>query len=283
MINCYLIKSRVPNRDLPLNQSLKNHPHINVIEIEGYYLSEMESKIVVDPFLAKIRILRNLSVGEIGAALAHSHVQALIAESGLGGVVLEDDARIPNIDDFYIACSRFLNLNLERDILNLYDTRAVKLGIYYSKVSNYKNDFINLLGVSSRNVAYALSATSARKIFNTNYPVYCTPDWPFSSNKHAILLNPVVVHGDELTKSTIDEFGVLNRDKMNSIKRKIRLILFIDYFCNYKYFDNFNQYYNVVLKHRVTFYFDMVKFNFQLKLLFFNSFLSRLIFPTRNR
>ena len=283
MINCYLIKSRVPNRGLPLKESLNKHPHINVIEIDGYYLSEMESKIVVDPFWPRIRVLRDLSIGEIGNALVHSQVQRVIADSGLGGVVLEDDARIPDIDKFYTTCSIFLDLNLEREILNLHDTRAVKLLINKSNYSKFQYKSFKLLGVSKRNVGYALSAASAGEIFDKNYPVYCTADWPFSSNNHAILLHPVVQHGDELTKSTIDELGVLNRDKINSITRKVKLILFIDYLSNYRYFDNFAQYYNLVLKHRLTFYLDIIILNFQINFHSFKSLFSRLISPIENK
>jgi hypothetical protein len=283
MINCYLIKSRVPNRYLPLSQCLKTHPDINVIEIDGYYLSESESKNVANTIWSNIRILRDLSVGEIGAALVHSHVQTIIADSGVGGVVLEDDARITDINKFYNACSNFLDFNLELEILNLYDTRAVKLSVSQINDIESQNKFVKLLGVSKLCVAYALSSASAEKLFNSNYPVYCTADWPYSSNKHVILLRPVVEHGDALTKSTIDELGALNRDKFNSIKNKIRIISFFDYFYNYKHFDNLNQYYRIVLKHRITFYLDMLKFKYQFIILIFKSLLSRLISPTYHR
>jgi GR25 family glycosyltransferase involved in LPS biosynthesis len=283
MIDCYIIRSDDANRSLSLIESLKQHSHINIILIDGYYLNEEELALVTDHTWSKIRNFRNLVSGEIGSALSHSFVQTMVAEAGVGGVILEDDARIINIENFYTTCFDFLSAKNPVRILNLCDPRAQNMSTRFHLEKIPKTSSINLIGLSNRNVAYALSSRSARSISEVNFPIYSTPDWPFSSNRHAILIHPVVLHGDNNTISTIDKFDTLKREIRGNILRKIRMVLFYDYLKNYKHFEDITQYYNIVLRHRVNFFADIVLIKIDLfRLLFISRFL-KLIFPNRHK
>jgi len=54
-----------------------------------------------------IYVSRKLALNEIACALAHNRVRDYLASHSLGGVILEDDARIPNLDYFLIQQHRF--------------------------------------------------------------------------------------------------------------------------------------------------------------------------------
>ena len=162
-----------------------------------------ESAINFTQSYSKVFEGRELTCREIGCANSHNIARQIISESSLGGVILEDDARILDIDAFYQISTNFLLKQFGNpSILSLAGFRLDKranLSVLYKDCTC----IFRLLGKSDLAVAYALTQESSEILHNANVPISSVSDWPESRCAYHALIGPVVLHGDENTKSLI--------------------------------------------------------------------------------
>ena len=146
---------------------------------------------------SKIRAVhgRMLSGPEIGCTISHNHARELVSEMDLGGVILEDDARIENVSKFYEICSNFLVRERGRaSLLNLVcdDTR---------NTSRTGRGYRRRLNPSPLAVGYLLTPSAASLLYRVNTPVSYMGDWPPARLRFFTVTEEVVIHGDPDTVS----------------------------------------------------------------------------------
>jgi hypothetical protein len=166
---------------------------------------------------------RELSFPEIGCAFSHNLARGIIANSTVGGVILEDDARIANLDDFYRNSVDFLRRHGgECAVLSL------TFSSWLSRVlPTDNNSTIRLFGTPPLAAANVLTKSAANNLLESNKRINTVADWPYTPNKYYYISTPSVLHGDVESGSVIDPMSSLNRK--NSPKLfKLRRILLLD-------------------------------------------------------
>jgi GR25 family glycosyltransferase involved in LPS biosynthesis len=172
---------------------------------------------------------RKLTPAEIGCADSHNRARDLIKSHADGGVIMEDDARIINIDSFYMMATDFLwSQNLNLSILNLTGFRGIGLETLRNK-SMGKNRYIKLWGRPDLAVSYALTNKAAAELLKSNQPIIDVSDWPDVKCNYFVPLRPPVKHGDTTTSSIIDSTKLSFRVN-ESLYRKLWQLTFIVYF-----------------------------------------------------
>lgn len=212
---------------------------------------------------SKVFECRDLTNREIGCANSHNMARAMISENPLGGIILEDDARIVNSELFYEISTGFLRNHLGKPFV---------LSLTGLRFANRRNESLSssacdvtmtLHGTPDLAVAYALTRASSRILLKANLPIRSVADWPESRCIFKAALIPVVAHGDADTKSTIAVIGPEFR-KGITLKQKIRLLTFH----TFKNSQNvtFQTYFKKVFINRITWHTDYLRYNFMLML-----------------
>jgi GR25 family glycosyltransferase involved in LPS biosynthesis len=172
---------------------------------------------------------RKLTPEEIGCADSHNRARDLIKHYASGGIILEDDARIINIDLFFIMVTEFLSSqNSKSSILNLTGFRNIGLKASKNK-STSNNRYIKLWGSPDLAVSYALTQKAAAELLISNTPIMGVSDWPTTQCSFFTPLVPLVWHGDLKTTSLIDSTkSNFRNDKV--LAKKILKLTFIEFF-----------------------------------------------------
>ena len=256
IFDCYIITSKDVTRKSPLISSLSGDARFKIYEIPGCYPEDLPPLTNIRWDVARVKLRRDISLGEIGISIVHRKIQTLIARTGKLSIVFEDDARIGNVDYLFNVCSEFTKNSKLSCLLNLSDGRANK-GINYD-VEVHHNRSTALCGVSELALAYLITPSGAKELSSANFPIYSTADWPFAKIRHFVLLKPAVSHGDFNTESTVDVNNELNRGVKNSFKERFLILSFIDFFSFRSKFLGIREYTQLILLHRINFYLDII-------------------------
>jgi hypothetical protein len=214
----------------------------------------------------KVLYGKRLSNGEIGCAISHREAQNILANSILGGVILEDDARISDLSKFEEVVWKFLNSEENNcSVLSLlpWNHRVQQLDSI-----NAEHDFYKLLGQTPLNVGYALTRKAALDIAAGNLECAFLPDWPPNRSDFFTTINGVALHGDAETSSVLDLYG---RDKLPR-RYGLRKFLIYPYFESRGFFPTFSQYFKLMILPSITWRIDNARFSVKqkkLKLSFF--------------
>jgi len=196
---------------------------------------------------------RELALNEIACSLAHNRARAYLAVNKFEGVILEDDARIPNLNYFFDAAISFLNSVKVPAVLNFASQKTVE------DFGNALLDSPQLrkqISHSPLTVGYVLNKAGADMLAKTKYRLYMTADWPYSKIEKYVLANPAVAHGDARNVSTIDPENLLKRSTRSwkrSWPNRIRLFSFYWYFRHRRNFGSLKEYITVMLLPRIFF------------------------------
>jgi hypothetical protein len=167
---------------------------------------------------------RKLTPEEIGCADSHNRARKIVKDDGFGGVILEDDARIIDIDSLFQEVNRFLKIKKDTtSVLNLTGFRNL------SKKKVSQISFTRIWTRPDLAVGYALTSLASHYLLNANCPVTHVADWPQSKCKYYISDLRKVIHGDIDTKSLIDNNAIGFRSRPK-IKYKFKNTLFILFF-----------------------------------------------------
>lgn len=251
IIPVVIISSNIKQRFEILYKSLNSDSRFSVILMEGKYLDDNSPLIdeIFDERKSLVLLNRRLSNGEIGCAYSHVLAQEEIFKSFKFGVILEDDARILNIDDFYNVLFDFFVHSSSDSLLNLVSKpRLISNGKRFS-FEEFKIFGINLN--SPLAVGYAIHKNGARDLSLANFPIYSVADWPYAKLKHFYVRDTVVIHGDYLTQSTINSDLWSQRNTRLSFIYKISVLSGFKYLLNQSRFLNYKIFYNLVLRDRV--------------------------------
>jgi GR25 family glycosyltransferase involved in LPS biosynthesis len=216
-----ILKTPEVDRSQVLEESLRKQKYFRVellkstmaktfIDLDSYFIQ-------YEPEEFKLLEGRELKPSEIACANSHNLARDIIANTSLGGIILEDDARLQNLDALYLMVSSFLqNKTGEKAILNLtgFNGRSVS-------ASNC-NKIHKLLGTPDLAVGYALTPYAALELIKFNSPIKHVADWPDSKCRFYVPINPPIKHGDENT------YSIITKDKINfrRTNRKIVIKLF---------------------------------------------------------
>jgi hypothetical protein len=196
-------------------------------------------------------VSRKLALNEIACALAHNRAREYLAVNKFEGVILEDDARIPNVDYFFDSATLFLTSVKVPAVLNFATQRKVE------DFENVPLGFPRLqkqICHSPLNVGYVLNKAGAEMLSKTSYRLYMSADWPYSKIDKYVLANAAVAHGDEKNISTIDPENLLTRSAKiwkKSWPNRIRLFSFYWYLRHRKNFVSLTEYIIVMMVPRI--------------------------------
>lgn len=178
MIDVFIIYSAKRSID-KLVAGLSSISFLNINIIEGVFINSENdlSAEIYDSSRAKLIYGRNLSLGEIGCALAHNICRKKAAKSSNISLILEDDVAIFNLD----ALHSFL-LKLESEIsiqdnivINIAKDSWLDQNLNYQKLNN---SWSTTLGATPLAAAYIVTPRSALALYIKNLPISFLADWP---------------------------------------------------------------------------------------------------------
>jgi GR25 family glycosyltransferase involved in LPS biosynthesis len=242
MIEVILIGNQGSKRCEPLQNLFRGDTRFKVTIIEPVFLNNMNSGLLkslgFDFEKSKAFNLRELSLGEIGCAIAHNNARELLAKNRVGGIVLEDDARIPSLDYLHKTAIYFLSSVKSPSLLNC----SVNLRLdQVEDSSRFDPVFQKRLTPSPLAVGYIVNHSGAEMLNESNFSVNWVADWPYSKIVYFRLLRPAIAHGDNDSGSLIDPQGNLNRSG-NRILRRFLLFSFIHFLRNRRHFKSLKFY-----------------------------------------
>jgi GR25 family glycosyltransferase involved in LPS biosynthesis len=260
-LDVYIIQTPNSDRSFTLIETLRKHPRIRVNIIDATMLkSESDltgEKIPVDRNYFQAIEGRDLTFPEIGCAHSHNLARQHVMNSTFGGVILEDDARISDLEAFYTSTLDFLRSNSNRDLIIVLTGMMKNHNKHKEMKPGDCPRFVRLLGNAPLAVAYALTPQAAGKLFNANSPIRYVADWPVRTSTFGFANPPTVIHGDGLTISSIAPSG--NSFRLGpSLMKKLSLFTFYSYFRNKRFSISLTEYSNWVFKRRVYWYVDNI-------------------------
>ena len=228
-----VIRTPKSDRYLPIESLFKNDQRFKLEYIEASmtpsYSEVSNRRITYSTEIFEYFQGRKLTPAEIGCADSHNRARDLIESYATGGVILEDDARIINIDSFFIMATEFLSSqNSKLSILNLTGFRNIGLEASKNRSTN-NNRYIKLWGCPDLAVSYALTQKAAVELVKSNTPITEVSDWPTTQSNYFTPLVPLVWHGDSNTHSFIDSTKSNFRNDTNFAKKLLKLT-FVKFF-----------------------------------------------------
>lgn len=244
-------------RSMPLISTLEGDSRFEVVRLPAVMLNSDLDISQKDIALLRSQFTlfhgREMSPREVGCAHSHNLARALISNCANGGVILEDDARVINVDSFFKSASDFLIKNSNKPaVLSLNDFRPGK------NLSLNRDGIQRLFGTPFLAVAYASTSLAAGELCNANSPIRTVSDWPSNSITYYAIYDPVVLHGDSEVLSTIDIDGNLLRNG-KTLKKKMADLLFVSFFMNRECTISFKDYLNEIYWSRITWRLDLIK------------------------
>lgn len=228
-----LILIEIPglDRSKPLIEILTKTKIFDLIIFPAVMFKSGDINWKVDHKYLKTSYGRKITDGEIGAAISHKEAQKILALSEIGGVILEDDARIEDLELFEDLVKRFIrNIPHSKSVLSLLPW--VHLNVYNLESKKRKRNIYKLLGSTPLSVGYVISKAAASELAAANELVRYLPDWPENNVNFFTSIEGVICHGDINSKSVI---GDGSRVKVSKIK-KILIYSGFAYLRNYKLF-----------------------------------------------
>ncbi len=251
MIDVILIGNKGSKRCQPLQILFRGDTRFNITIIEPIFLKSMNDSLLkslgFDVERSKAFNLRELSLGEIGCAIAHNNARERLVKNGAGGLVLEDDARVPSLDYLHKTAIHFLSSTKSPSLLNC--SVNIKLD-QVEDPSRFNPILEKRLTPSPLAVGYMVNHAGAEMLYEANLSINWLADWPYSKIAYYRLQRPAIAHGDNDSGSLIDPLGNLNRSG-NSIKRRFRLFSFIHFLRNRRHFKSVKFYMESMLLPRI--------------------------------
>ena len=223
-----IIRTPKSDRYIPIDSLLKDDQRFNLEYIEASMTpsySEVSNKgISYSSEVFEYFQRRKLTPEEIGCADSHNRARSIIRDNSFGGIILEDDARIIDVDLLFQEVNMFLAIHKNTaSILNLTGFRNL------SKKKSSRISFTRILTQPDLAVGYALNSLASQYLLNANYPITDVADWPRSKCKYYVSSFRKIVHGDFNTKSLIDsnELGFRSSPRKNLKFKNFLFILFL--------------------------------------------------------
>lgn len=238
-----------------LNEALALCKNVEIVKFEAIMFNKGMK--VYRPNYEKQRVLygRNLSDGEIGCAISHVMIQGMSYTESKPIVVLEDDARIIDVQRFEAIISEFIDRHGQDDaVMSLLPWNHKDSD---SGRENGKDDIIKLIGSTPLTVGYVITPKAMESLSKANFDFSYLPDWPPTDTQFFITKNGFIQHGDEQTGSLIDQTG---RVKTGKLRVMIRYSC-LPYVLNRKLFSSFREYFKFAILPSITWRIDKIRIN----------------------
>jgi GR25 family glycosyltransferase involved in LPS biosynthesis len=252
-----IIRTPHSNRYIPIEALLRDDYRFKIQHVEAtmaYSYSDLLSK-NISFSLEKFKLFygRKLSPAEIGCSDSHNRARGIIQGSLSGGVILEDDARIKNVDQFYDSVSNFLaQKSKSYSILNLTGFRNLNFK------SNKSKFFTRIFVHPDLAVGYALTSLAALALRQANLPISGVADWPRSRCKYYVPNFASILHGDLTTSSLIDSNTSFKRIKPK-LSFKIKQFVAILFFFRLKDRVTLSEYFSNVVSTRFLWHIEKIR------------------------
>jgi hypothetical protein len=171
------------------------------------------------PNFAKQRLLygRKLSDGEIGCAISHYLIQRDHSKKSQSIVVLEDDARIRNLNAFENTIRRFIES--EHDSNSILSLLPWNLNQRIEEKKYLRHAFHRILGRTPLTVGYVITPLAMKELSSANFDFSYLPDWPPTRTRFFTSVVGVVDHGDPETFSYIDNSGRQKTSRAEALRK----------------------------------------------------------------
>lgn len=250
-----LVIIAVPNKQRlkPLLNQLSDSKIFEIVIFSAIMFSKQSSEFKPNFSKQKTVYGRPLTDGEIGSAISHWKVQKFFAGNGTHCIILEDDARITDINNFEKLILDFIQFSQNTSsVLTLLPWGSRRLS---GKVKSL--ELRKLSGRPRQTVAYIATSKALEELSSANIDYSYLPDWPPSNTRYFATLNGVVEHGDSETYSLIDKTGSRKTIKFYTIIK----FFMLPFLLNKKQFAGFKEYLGSCLLPSLTWRID--KFNFR--------------------
>jgi len=243
-------------RSAPLIEILSKSSVFEIIKLPAVMFQFSKNEYHVDLEHLKVVYGRKMNEGEIGCAISHMHAQEILSKTNFGGIVLEDDARIPDLIKFEDLILRFFG-NMKSDEKSLLSLLPWRHRNSVMKTTlGYKSAIYKLTGTTPLTVAYAVNAKAAKELSFANKAIKYLPDWPKNDCTFYTSIDGVVNHGDSKTFSLIGD-----RQFKKKFKLKLAIATSIYFFQNKNHFNEYRNYFGIYFKPFFTWRIDNLKFN----------------------
>lgn len=266
-----LVIIETPNgdRSATLIEQLKYSTLFDIIIYKAIMYSDKQKNLYAPNFdKQKLVYGRYLIFGEIGSAISHDLVYKKLIDSKSACIVLEDDARIPNIKNFETQVTQFLSKYSKDSVILSFLPWNHKNLVLDKFVSNHK--FFKLFGCAPLCVANLLTEKALVELAVSNNDYAYLPDWPPIKSKFYTSVVGTIIHGDDKTYSVIDRAG------MNSTSKYFLKFTFFPYFSSTHSFSGIGEYISACIipfytwridNLRIKFYFFLMKYKLSRKIL----------------
>ena len=266
----FVVVIRTPNSDRyqPIKVLLENDKRFEVEYLDASmtptYVDVTSKGIAYSTEMFEYFHGRKLAPAEIGCADSHNKARELIQNREDGGIILEDDARITNVDALFDMAINFLSSEkLNYSILSMTGFRQIGLRNSSEQLVEI-NKYIKLWGNPDLAVSYALANKSAAELLKSNRPVKDVSDWPITKCKYFVPIVPLVQHGELNNTSFIDSTVSNFRDNESFVTKVINL-MFIKYLIKRPKGLTIFQYIRIVYGKKIKWRYDYLKITFQLE------------------
>ena len=189
-LNCYVIAAPESDQINPFMQLLCTDERLEVVLLDATMVYEDSEEYLKFRKFSQIdfrnRYGRFLLPGELGCSLSHNRARELVSHIPQGGIILEEDAEIMDLNLFVTTSMEFLET---------YKSRAGVLSFYNNEYRFKRNTqakflgkWIRHFGGPSSTVAYAITQESATNLVMANMPVRFLADWPIARTSFYVAL-----------------------------------------------------------------------------------------------
>lgn len=218
-----------------------------------YEMGQLDSR-RFDRTRALAIIGRSMLPGEVGCAISHSQAQEFLCRNPLGGLIIEDDAIITNLDGLIKDSKTFLTNKIESQaVLSFYNN---EFRPRYPYVSPQEYPWTTIFGSPSSTVAYAITKSAAVVLAASNQPVYQLADWPFSRVKFSISNKSMVSHPKNVSGSVIDRAQTRNRTRFCI---SLQVVTFIYFLKHHHFFASLRDYFERMVAPKIDFRLNRIK------------------------
>lgn len=205
-IPAVVIQTPNSERFLPLIEILKNSKIFEPVLMAatmGVNLSEMKQSFEKQELT---RYGRALSRNERACAISHTRAREIIAKSEIGGLILEDDARILDLRILESASQAFLEEKAKSySALGLLDySGTTDNSRSHNNYLNY-GSFHRLFAEVPLAVGTVLTPEAAAELVTSAGEYSQLADWPYSRCRYYFLSTGCIAHGDSTTNSVIGD------------------------------------------------------------------------------
>lgn len=182
--------------------------------------------------------------GELGCAISHRSVYLdIVASRNIWSCVLEDDARIPDIEEFEHRLNKFESRSPSSsgEVVSLYSGGALLIRWLEPGVAV-------CLGASSHAVGYVISDRAAEELADANKDHRFVADWPLGTKvKFRLCLPPVIEHGDRHAETLIGP----RKQPLLTFMDRLEMYSLLYFVRNRPVFPNLAYYLRVVIRPRL--------------------------------